>query len=243
MEKGNRRWLISFNCLEIKTVTGVVITPGRWWKLSVTTLQPACSSHPARSPPPWRERIFFFENSPCWVREERFCWNATSNGGHNTYPRVQWCHSFSAVRWMCHETQSFFMDSATPPEIWEISRTRLLELMNTFLLVQYCCSITSWAHAMHKYKFTGKTSGSWLFSSDLHNKISSLVLFSSEETSLLAEKQRIPRLFLCWLIFPHVFRHTEANGYQQAVPTKGVKLVFQCHRSTITRQYCTPTTQ
>lgn len=175
MEKENRRWLISFNRLEIKTVTGVVITPETWWKLSVTALQPAWGSHPARSPPPCRERIFFSENNPCWVRDERFCWNATSNGRCNIYPRVLWCHSSSAVRWMCHKTQSFPMDTAITPEIREIARTRLLELQNTFLLVQYCSSITSWAHAMYKCKFTGRISGSWLFGSDLHDKISQFV--------------------------------------------------------------------
>lgn len=160
MEKGNIRWLISFNHLEIKTVTEVVITPGRWWKLSVTTLQPACSSHPARAPPPCRERIFFSKNNPCWVQKGRFLWNATSNGRCNLYPRVSWCHSFSAVRWMCHKTQSFPMDNAFPPEIWEMSRTRLLGLQNTFLLVQYCGSITPWARAMQKYKFIGRIWGS-----------------------------------------------------------------------------------
>lgn len=168
MEKKNRRWLISFNHLEIKTVTGVVITPGRWWKLSVTALQPECSSHPARSSPPWRERIFFSENNPCSVWDKRFCWNATSNGRCNTYPSVSWCHGSSAVRWMCHKTQSFPMDTAVPPETGKIAKARRLELQNTFLLVQYCSSITSWAHAVHKYKFIG----SWLFSSDLHDKIS-----------------------------------------------------------------------
>lgn len=142
----------------------------------MTALQPACSSHPARSPPPSRERIFFSENNPCWVLEERFCWNATSSGRCNVYPRVSWCHSLSAARWMCHKTQSFPMDTAIPPEIQETAGTGLLELQNTFLLVQHCTSITSWAHAMHKYKFTGRISGSWLFSSDLRDKISQFVL-------------------------------------------------------------------
>lgn len=166
MEKGNKRWLISFYHLEIKTVTGVVITLGRWWRCSVTPLQPAHSSHPARSPPPCKRGFSFLRIALAGCEKRGF---AEMPPPMEDVTCTQGFHGATiSQQWAWHETQSFPMDTAMPPEIQGISRTSLLGLQNTFLLVQYCISITSWAHAIHKYKLTGRISGSWLFSSDLH---------------------------------------------------------------------------
>lgn len=72
---------------------------------------------------------------------------------------------------------------------------------------------------MHKYKFTGY--GSFNFSAQIYlTKSASLFLFSSEDTSLLAEKQRIHTLFLCDRLFS---RLAGSQGFQKPVTTKGVK--------------------
>lgn len=201
MEKGNKRWLISFYHLEIKTLTGVVITLGRWWRCSVTPLQPARSSHPARSPPPCRERIFFSENSPCWVWEERFCWNATSNGRCNMYPRVSWCHNFSAVS---------EHDVKHNHSLWTLQcslRFKGFQEQDSLgCRTPSCwCNTAAPPASEHMLSINTNSQAGYQapdFSAQIYmTKSSSLFLFSSEDASLLAEKQKIPRLFLCWL-FP-----------------------------------------
>lgn len=158
------------------------------------------------------ERISFSKRiirNPCGVGKERFCWNATTNRGCNMYASVSRCHRLTSVGWMCYKTWPYPTDTAVPPRDskdfknqtpWAAKHLPGGAVPQLHNPLSPLLRKRIWAHAMHKYKFTGRIWVSQLFSSDL-DQIRQF-LFSSEDTSLLAENWRIHTLFLCqWTFF------------------------------------------